>query len=165
MGTIAGPVTWEIRPFVELERHLASNEPRRCCPSWLVVRWKQISAKLWSHERWFTRGWLLLMNKVSVLRFRDHLFSSVLFRLLSYLTFMRLSSSTRSSDGAGWSSTVKGQGPVLCLDSRPFIPLIFLLKKSYFSLPKSGCEYASHKKLSHHQDTLNLKQRNRKSKK
>lgn len=86
--------------------------------------------KLSSHERWLSRGRLLLMNKVSVLRFWDHLFSAALFLSLSYLRFMRLSSSTRSSDGAGRSSTVKGQGPVLCLDSRLFILLIFLLKKS-----------------------------------
>lgn len=37
--------------------------------------------KLSSHERWLARGRLLLMNKVSVLRFGDHLFSSALFLL------------------------------------------------------------------------------------
>lgn len=35
-----------------------------------------LQPKLSSHERWLTRGRLLLMNKVSVLRFGDHLFSS-----------------------------------------------------------------------------------------
>lgn len=112
--------------------------------------------KLSSHERRLTWGRLLLMNKVSVLRFGDHLFSSALFLSLSYLTFMRLSSSTRSSDGAGRSSTVKGQGPVLCLTPG----CLFFWRKVLFSPSKSGGDYASYEKLSHHQDTLNLKQRN-----
>lgn len=86
--------------------------------------------KLSSHERWLTRGWLLLMNKVSVLRLGDHLFSSSALSLAVLSNIYEAQFHTRSSDGAGRSGTVKGQGPVLCLGFQLFILLIFLLKQS-----------------------------------
>lgn len=109
-----------------VERHLACDEITLVFP---VLNSQRMKANLWqicrprfsSHVRLLTRGRFLLMNKVSVLRFGDHSFSSALFPSRYHLTFMRLGSSTWNSDGAGSCSTVKGQRFVLFLDARLFI--------------------------------------------
>lgn len=90
----------------------------------VFLLWR-MKANLWrngpkfsTRERRLTRGRLLLMNKESVLGFRDDLFASALFLSPSHLTFMSLGSCSRSSDGR--SSTVKDNGPFLCLASLLF---------------------------------------------
>lgn len=106
MGTIAGPATWKVKTLRRAQVTFSIRWATLVLPVSISRKmkanlWQNLQPKLWSHKRWLTRGRLLLMNKVSVLRFREHLLSSVLFCPISYLTFMGLSSSTRSSDGAG----------------------------------------------------------------